>query len=126
MAERQRAEPLGEGYLPGVIEALVAQEDHLVVEQRVAYLGYGIVAEHIAGVDAGDLGADVAASLMTSACVFVLMVSVTGCLFDRGTIRSGDERAAAAARGAGQRGWPGVAAEGAGGQPVRAEWEGEC
>src|SRR5215475_1876856 len=60
MAQRERAEALGERDLPGVVEALVAQEDHLVVEQRLAHLSDLIVAEGAAGVDAADLRTDVA------------------------------------------------------------------
>ena len=65
MAQGQRAEPLGERDLPGVVQALVAQEDHLVVEERLADLRDLVVAERRAGVDAGDLGADWPASLVT-------------------------------------------------------------
>ena len=59
VAQRERAEALGERDLPGVVEALVAQEDHLVVEQRLAHLRDLVVAEGAAGVDAADLRTDV-------------------------------------------------------------------
>jgi hypothetical protein len=36
VAERERAEPLRERNLAGVVEALVPQEDHLVVQQGLA------------------------------------------------------------------------------------------
>jgi hypothetical protein len=60
VAEGERAEPLGERHLAGVVQALIAQEDHLVLQQRPADLGDRVVAELGSGVHAGDLGADVA------------------------------------------------------------------
>ena len=40
--------------------ALAAQEHHLVVQQGLADIGDHLIAERRAGIDAGDLGADVA------------------------------------------------------------------
>jgi hypothetical protein len=60
VAQRERAEALGERHLPGVVEALVPQEDHFVVEQRLAHLRDLVVAEGAPGVDATDLSTDVA------------------------------------------------------------------
>jgi hypothetical protein len=45
VAERQRAEPFGERYLPLVIEVLVAQEDDFVVQQGLADGGDLIVGQ---------------------------------------------------------------------------------
>jgi hypothetical protein len=58
--EGERSQPLGERDLPAVVQVLPAQEDHLVVEQGLADPGDRVVARRHAGVDAGDLGADVA------------------------------------------------------------------
>ena len=60
MAQGQRAQPFGERDLPAVVQALAAQEHHLVVEEGLADLGDHLVAQRRAGVHAGDLGADVA------------------------------------------------------------------
>src|SRR5208282_5966524 len=60
MPEREGAEPLRERYLRGVVEALVAQEDHLVLQQCLAYLGDGLVVRRRGGSDAGDDGPDLA------------------------------------------------------------------
>ena len=60
MAQGQRAEPLGERDLPAVVQALAAQEHHLVVQEGLADPGHHLVAQRRAGVRAGDLGADLA------------------------------------------------------------------
>jgi hypothetical protein len=60
VAQGQRAEPLGERDLPAVVQALAAQEDHLVVQEGLADLGDRLVAQRRAGVRAGDLGTDLA------------------------------------------------------------------
>jgi hypothetical protein len=59
VAERQRAEAGSECHLPVVVQVLIAQEDHLVVEQRLTHLRDRIVAGRVARVDTGDLRADV-------------------------------------------------------------------
>jgi hypothetical protein len=51
---------LGERDLPAVVQALVAQEHDLVVEEGLADPGDHLVAQRRAGVGAGDLGADLA------------------------------------------------------------------
>ena len=77
-AQGERAEALGERDLPCVAEILIAQKDHLVVKQRLPNLGDNVVAERVIGVDAADLGTDVAlASLVTKTWVWLVMVSVT-------------------------------------------------
>ena len=60
VAQGQRAEPLGERDLPAVVQALAAQEHHLVVQEGLADPGHHFVAQRRAGVRAGDLGADLA------------------------------------------------------------------
>jgi hypothetical protein len=52
-----------DGHLGGVVEVLVTQEDHLVVEQCLADLGDGVIAQRAARVDAGEFGSDRARKL---------------------------------------------------------------
>ena len=59
MSGRRRAEPAGEGDMPGVIEALAAEEHHLPGQERVANGADVGVRERCGQVDAADFGADV-------------------------------------------------------------------
>ena len=58
MAQGQRAEPLGERDLPAVVQALAAQEDHLVVQEGLADVTDLLVGELVAEIDTADLGSD--------------------------------------------------------------------
>ena len=60
MSQGQRSEAFGEGDLPRVIEALVTQENRLVVEQGPADRGDVLIAQRATCVEAGDLRPDVA------------------------------------------------------------------
>jgi hypothetical protein len=59
VAEREHPQPPGEGDLAVVVEGLLAQEHHLVREQRPADLGDGFVGKRLADVHTPYLGADV-------------------------------------------------------------------
>jgi hypothetical protein len=59
VAQRQLPEPLDEGDLAVVVQRLVPEEDHFVLEQGTADLGDGRVTERPGRVDPTDLGADV-------------------------------------------------------------------
>ena len=77
MAESQRAEPLGERYLRGVVKVLVTQEDDLVIEQRLADLGDGLVTQR-RPVSTPESSAPIApASCLMPMRAEVAMVSVT-------------------------------------------------
>ncbi|MNQ73955.1 hypothetical protein D3C85_887020 [compost metagenome] len=55
----QLAEAAGEGHVIGTAEVLVAQEQHLVLEQQLPDLGeQAVVACRVAQVHATDFGAD--------------------------------------------------------------------
>ena len=54
----QLAELAPERLLPIEVEGLVAEEQHLVLDQRVVQLLELLVAQGPAEIDAGDLGAD--------------------------------------------------------------------
>ena len=58
VAERERAEPPGERDLALVVERLVAEEHHLVLEQRPPDAGNGLGVEIPGDVDARQLGSD--------------------------------------------------------------------
>ena len=59
MGRRRRAEPAGEGDMPGMVEALAAEEHHLPGQERVADGADLAVGERCGQVDADDFGADV-------------------------------------------------------------------
>jgi hypothetical protein len=58
MAGRERAERLAEGHVLLAREGLVAEEQHLPLEQRIGELGDGRRVERLAEVDAVHLGTD--------------------------------------------------------------------
>jgi hypothetical protein len=60
VAEGQLAEVPGERDLGGVVQALVTQEDHLVVEERLADLRHDVIRKRPGGVDTADFGSDLA------------------------------------------------------------------
>lgn len=60
VSECQRAEPLGEGNLSVVVEALVAEEHDAMAEERPPYLCDRLDVQLLPGVHAADLGADAA------------------------------------------------------------------